>query len=171
MEIDIDQPALDELYACCTHTDGARKLVTAFKYKSAYALTATLTQLMVEHIPFPDDIDLFTSVPLHPQRQRQRGFNQAELLAKQLSTWLHIPYQVLLKRTKATSPQAKLNREERLTHLKDAFMFLETNEVRGKTIAIVDDVATTGTTLNEVAKVLKKHGAKKVYGVVFGHGK
>lgn len=171
LDIDVENPALDELYACCTHTDGARQLTKAFKYRAAYKLTDTIAQLMVEHIPFPDDIELFVPIPLHRSRQRQRGFNQAELLAKQLSRWFRIPCQTALIRHKKTSPQAELNREQRLTHLQNAFVVNSKYSVKGKVVAVVDDVATTGTTLHEAAKVLKAHGAEKVYGVVFAHGK
>lgn len=169
--IEIENASLDQLFACCTYATGARKLITCFKYKSAYSLTQTLVQLMVGHIPFPDDIDLFTAIPLHPTRQNMRGFNQAELLAKQLAKWLQIPYQPTLIRTIATSPQAQLDRQERLVHLIDAFAIINPEQIVGKTIALIDDVTTTGTTLNEAAKVLKAHGAFKVYGVVFAHGK
>ena len=171
LQIDVKNPALNKLFACCTYADGARGLVKALKYRSASHVTKTIAQLMIEHIPLPDDIDFFTFIPLHRQRERDRGFNQAELLAKQLGKWLHTPIQNAIIRTRKTSPQAELSREERLTHLRGAFTVADKNLAKGKVIAVVDDVATTGTTLNEVAKLLKKHGAKKVYGVVFAHGR
>lgn len=171
LQIDVKHPSLHSMFACCAYADGARNLVKALKYKSASVVVATIAQLMVEHIPFPDDIDFFVPIPLHKQRERDRGFNQAYVLAKQLGKWLHIPVQQVIHRSRKTSPQAELNREERLTHLRGAFIVVDESIVRGKVIAVVDDVATTGTTLNEVAKVLKKTGVKKVYGVVFAHGR
>lgn len=171
LSIEIENPAVDALYACCTHTDGARQLVMKLKYHSAYALTKTIAQLMIEHIPLPDDIDILTAIPLHRRRRQERGFNQAELLARQLSLWLRIPYQEVIQRIKATSPQAKLSRADRLTHLHGAFQVKGLCDLVGATVAIVDDVATTGSTLNEAAVVLKAAGVKTVYGIVFAHGK
>lgn len=152
LRVDLESPALDQLFACCTHAHGARKLIRTLKFKSAYRLTQTLVQLMVEHIPFPEDMDIITWIPLHPQRHRQRGFNQAQILGRQLGEWLDIPTQPLLRRTKYTSPQAELNREDRLTHLREAFAVIPDMEIQGKTIAIVDDICTTGTTLMKQRK-------------------
>ncbi|MBI4051554.1 MAG: ComF family protein [Elusimicrobia bacterium] len=101
-------------------------------------------------------------VPLYPERERRRGFNQSQLLAEELvksSRAFVIP---LLKRIRATSPQVDLPKSQRLENVKEAFQAAETEKIRGKEILLVDDVCTTGATLEECAKTLKKAGAKKV---------
>lgn len=118
--------------------------------------------------------DLVIPVPLHPRRQRFRGFNQAEMLAEKLMTLLlpgsPIPVRSdLLRRTRFTKPQMKTDsKPERLTNLSQAFAVpLEVaGPLVGKTVWLVDDVATTGTTLDECAKTLKNAGVKGVWGMV-----
>lgn len=102
-------------------------------------------------------------LPLHPQRLRWRGFNQAELLAKQLHTSnVARP----LERTHFSQPQMELTREERLKNVRQAFKVVDAGAVEGKTFVIVDDVATTLATLNAAAEALKRAGARKVLGLV-----
>ena len=122
-------------------------------------------------IPLPDFI---LPVPLHVRRLRFRGFNQSALLAQVLANALtpamKIPvlYNCLL-RIRYTTPQMKTkSRKERLNNLKDAFTLNRENKklIKGKLLWLIDDVATTGTTLEECAKVLKKSGAKYVFGIV-----
>lgn len=122
-------------------------------------------------LPLPD---LCIPVPLHPRRLRFRGFNQSELLARlladTLAPGLSLPVRTdILRRTRYTKPQIKTEtREERLNNLAGAFTLVaeNTSSVKGKSIWIIDDVATTGTTLEECAKALKQSGAKSVFGIV-----
>ena len=120
---------------------------------------------------------LLVPIPLHFKRKWQRGFNQAELLAKQISKNTNIPFSNLLKRIKNTPQQAKLSRQERLNNLKGAF---EINEKEFKkiqigkkelpTVILIDDIASTLTTLEESAHTLKKAGFKNVWGMVIARG-
>ena len=162
---------LDALYATVHYHPPATELVKKLKYKSSWALTETIAEIMHLFIPIEQKTDLLTFVPLHKKRQWDRGFNQAEHLVKYLSQHWKIKNYHLVHRVRSTTPQAELLREQRLTHLNDAFIYQSELDVKYKTIGIVDDVSTTGTTLNECAKVLKEHGAKKVIGIVFAHGK
>ncbi len=103
-------------------------------------------------------------VPLHKKRLRERGFNQSMLLAKQVATHLNgrlDPF--ALVRVKATIPQTKLSKEARRRNVRKAFDLKHTDRVRGKNILLVDDVSTTGNTLNECAGVLVAGGAKAVF--------
>ncbi len=113
-------------------------------------------------LPAPD---LIVPVPLHTQRLSQRGFNQAGLLARELGRKLRTP--VLpdaLVRANQTLPQTRLKRRERLENVKGAFQISNDRKVRGRRILLIDDVFTTGTTLSECSKVLKrKGGASEVY--------
>lgn len=169
--LQLEKNYLDELFATVHYVPPATELVKKLKYKSSWALTETIAEIMHLFIPIEQRPDLLTFVPLHTKRQWERGFNQAEHLTKYLSQYWKINNIQLVYRVQATTPQAELLREQRLTHLNNAFIYQSNLDINGKTIGIVDDVSTTGTTLNECAKILKEHGAKKVIGIVFAHGK
>ena len=107
--------------------------------------------------------DVIVPVPLHPARQRERGFNQANLLAELLSAQTSIPSRPLLERTRYTNTQTALDRAERMENLHNAFRLRKNADVRGLRVLLVDDVLTTGSTLSECARVLKRAGALSVH--------
>ncbi len=107
--------------------------------------------------------DVIIPVPLHPTRQRERGFNQATLLAELLSAQTSIRCKPLLERTRYTTTQTALDRPERMENLHNAFRLRKNADVRGLRVLLVDDVLTTGSTLNECARVLKRAGAFSVH--------
>ena len=108
----------------------------------------------------PEQI-IIIPVPLHKKRQRERGFNQAELLALELQKFWPIKVEnMLTTRQRYTTTQTKLSRSERQTNLKNAFILSSDKDLRNKTVIIVDDVITTGSTILEVANLIKKSGAK-----------
>ena len=111
------------------------------------------------------DMDMIIPVPMSLLKRIRRKYNQSELLAKQISKLANIPYEpdILYKR-KGTRPQEGLTRGARLKNLSGAFDIYpkQAHLLQGKNIALIDDVITTGTTANECARILKKHGAKKV---------
>ena len=107
------------------------------------------------------DYDWITAVPLNAVRYRERGYNQSALIAKSVAERLSVPFkEYILQRTKNTISQTSLKREERKRNVKNAFRL--GTAVEGKRILLVDDVITTGSTLNECAKVLKKNNAALV---------
>ncbi len=107
--------------------------------------------------------DALVPIPLHKTRKRKRGFNQAQLLAEKLGKRLEIPVEKrILERTKKTGPQKELNDVQRRANLKNAFQVRQ-NDVRLKRIVLVDDIYTTGSTIDAAAAVLLEHGAEKVY--------
>ncbi|MBW1784217.1 MAG: ComF family protein [Deltaproteobacteria bacterium] len=109
---------------------------------------------------------LIMPVPLHPRRIRERGFNQSLLLARHVARRLQLDLDFLsLRRVRYTLPQTRLAKKERQQNVRGAFQLKNLGSVRGKTILLVDDVVTTGNTLNECARILKKGGAVKVFGV------
>lgn len=115
---------------------------------------------------------LFFPVPLHKMRARYRGFNQSELLLEELAKQKIILPEVInlkLQRICYTTPQAKLKADERTKNFKKAFTY-KGESLKNKNIILIDDVATTCSTLNECAKVLKHNGARKVYGIVIAKG-
>jgi len=107
--------------------------------------------------------DAIVPVPLHSTRQRERGFNQASVLAELLSAHTSIPCRPMLKRLRYTTTQTALDRSERMENLHNAFRLRKNTDVRGLRVLLIDDVLTTGSTLSECARVLKRAGAKSVY--------
>jgi ComF family protein len=134
-----------------------REIVHHLKYSDRVSLANPLGDILKECLqrePFSGD--LIVPVPLHRARQRQRGYNQAELLATRLGRPMNTR---LLRRRKNTSSQTGLSRIERKRNLASAFE--ARRDVKG-TVIVVDDVYTTGSTMNEIARTLKRAGAERV---------
>jgi competence protein ComFC len=107
--------------------------------------------------------DIIVPVPLHPTRRRERGFNQASLLAELLSARISIPCKPVLERIRYTTTQTALDRAERMENLHNAFRLRKNANVRGLRVLLIDDILTTGSTLSECARVLKRAKAISVY--------
>lgn len=139
------------------------KAVQNFKYYGKTALSRTLVALLIEFMSDLPEIDVVLAIPLHPSRLRERGFNQAALLAQPLAKYLQRPFLLdNLERVLPTSQQVGLAKEERIKNIRRAFVVHRPEAVRGKHILLVDDVFTTGATFNEAAKVLTRAKAKRV---------
>lgn len=131
-----------------------------YKYGSALQTAHLFAQLISTHDSL-QHIDVMIPMPLHPQRLQERGFNQSLEIAKQLAKKTDIPLDYTsCTRTKYTPPQASLPLKERAKNIKGVFAY--SANLAGKRVAIVDDVMTTGASLNELAKTLKKAGATHV---------
>ena len=109
-----------------------------------------------------EDADIVTFVPMYPKKERKRGFNQSAMLAKYLAKHKMGSYAQTLKKIKNTPDQHNLLKEERLKNLKGSFAATDENAVKGKKILLADDIYTTGSTVNECAKVLMEAGAESV---------
>jgi competence protein ComFC len=109
--------------------------------------------------------DVVVPVPLHPTRQRERGFNQASLLAELLSAEVSTPLKFLLERSRYTTTQTALDRAERMENLHNAFRLRKNMDVRGLRVLLIDDILTTGSTLSECSRILKSAGAISVHAV------
>jgi ComF family protein len=162
-----DPPAFEGLHAAGLYEGLLLDLVVRLKYRGEERLGLFLGDRMARALSGKAAFDLILPVPLHVSRLRERGFNQAALLARRIGKRAGAAVKLsLLRKTRPTPPQATLHVDERRKNLKGAFR-LETEEaVRGKKIVLVDDVATTGATLNEAARVLKKAGAERVEAIV-----
>lgn len=115
--------------------------------------------------------DALIPVPVHPSRKRKRGYNQAELIARHLSKLSGIPMEaVLIRRVKKTRPLKGLSNSERQNNLKRAFK-IDINDVKLNTIVIIDDIYTTGATIDSMAQVLKEKGVKKIYFMALAVGR
>ena len=155
-----------------------KKLIQRFKYQPFIKkLAETLTLLIITHLRLLDNKPNFFNfilipIPLNEKRLRWRGFNQAEEISKELSKFLKIPLiKNCLKRTKNIPAQVDLSEEERKENVKGVFFCQNKKEVFGKKILLVDDVYTTGATMDECAKELLEAGAKEVVGVVVARAK
>jgi ComF family protein len=140
--------------------------IQRFKYNSQTQLASSLGSLLSsfarEWVPNPEDF-LAVPVPLHERRLRERGFNQSLLLAKVLASELGAQLDYLsLVRKRYTRAQTGLRKEERRKNVKDAFSVIYPELINGKKLLLIDDVFTTGHTLNECAKTLKRSGATVV---------
>lgn len=110
-----------------------------------------------------NQFEKFVPVPLHRLRYRERGFNQAAVIAQKLSTRVGVPVDLkILKRVRYTQPQAKMDKAQRAVNVKDAFWVKPSAGFLGSSVLLVDDVFTTGSTLNEAARVLKEAGAGEI---------
>ena len=107
--------------------------------------------------------DVIVPVPLHPARERERGFNQAAVLAELLSRQVATPLRPVLERIRYTTTQTAFDRAERMENLHDAFRLRKKADVRELRVLLIDDVLTTGSTLSECARVLKGAGALSVH--------
>jgi ComF family protein len=150
-----------------------RGAIHRWKYEGKTYLTPFFAEWMEEGLNRhwgPHSLDLLIPVPLHTQRLRERGFNQALLLVKELSRRTGIPYRkTILQKKKPTIPQVNLSGTEREKGLRGAFQVIGKEELLGKSVLLVDDVYTTGATVNECSKVLLRGGAERVNVLTLAH--
>ncbi len=151
----------------------AKSLVHALKYQGLHTVSGWFANRMFIAAQMEPEImqaDCLTAVPLHRVRHRERGYNQSELIAAQLAKKMSKPLlKKALTRRINTGTQTQLHAAARRTNLLDAFVSGK-DDVSGKSVLLIDDVFTTGTTVNEAAKVLLKAGATKVYVMTACHG-
>lgn len=140
-----------------------RELIHELKYKGVFDVVKLCAWLMVPYVEVEPGA-IVMPVPLYQKKLRERGFNQSALLGKALAKQLHLGYaDTYLKRVKATKTQAKLNRIDRKANVKDAFACI--GKLDGKSILLIDDTVTTGSTLVACSNALKRAGAKEVWAV------
>lgn len=161
-------PAFEQVIAPWTYSFPIDTLITRFKHSANWPFGHLLAELVAQALQhrFADDLprpDLLVPVPLATRRLRQRGFNQAAMLARWLGTRLDLPCdERLLLRTQDTSAQQVLNANERRNNLRNAFALAPGATLKGRHLALVDDVLTTGATAQALARVLMDAGAARV---------
>jgi ComF family protein len=156
--------ALESLRSCYRFTGEARRLVLDFKFGHQASLSEPLGQRLAWLVEEQEiQADGLVPVPLRPLRQRQRGYNQASLLAREAGKALRIPVVHALERRGRAEPQAQAtSAEQRRKNVEGAFSRRRNAAVAGKALLLVDDVATTGATLDACARVLLEAGATSV---------
>ena len=157
------------VWAAGHYRGGMQNLIRGLKYHGKWGNLAYIRTVLdacgrcLQDIPASA---VAVPVPLHPARERQRGFNQAELIFRPWLKDLGIPMERLLLRNRQTKPQYGLSREEREANLQGAFSLAEGMSADGRDILLVDDIMTTGATLLACANALRQGGAGRIYGFV-----
>lgn len=170
---------IDGAFASLVYTGTVKKLLYTFKYKPYLTgLQGTLISLFYEGLIQKETFyrvlsgAVLVPVPLFPAKLRSRGYNQAGILSQGLAEKFGLQSKPALQRIRNTPSQYRLSRPERQKNIKDAFGLVEKSSaiIKEKTILLADDVLTSGSTLSEAAKVLKRGGAKRVFGLALAHG-
>lgn len=161
---------MDGLLSTFAYKGLVNKVIKTYKYRYVSDLRDDLVELLVslgEWGPLENRSWIVVGTPLHKRREKWRGFNQAELLAKGVAGYCRWEYQTeVIIRQKDTTPQMSLGRKERFLNLAGAIgCGVNLAKVIGKMVLLVDDVWTTGATMRECAKVLKQNGAAQIWGL------
>jgi competence protein ComFC len=171
-----NKTALKAVFAAGQYEDPIlREAIKAFKYQSIESLKKPLAKLAIDYLKNENLADKFSGfviapIPLTLRRRLNRGFNQSELLAKEIGAFLNCPVVNLLKRKKFNSPQAEISDwQKRKENITGAFALTDAGHLYSR-VVLIDDVSTSGATLEEAASVLKKAGAKEIYGLVIAKG-
>lgn len=165
---------LDDLYFATPYNQFLlKKIISQFKYfPFLKELSLPLANLILHHFSLieksPDfwQGKILVPIPQSKKRENWRGFNPAKEIAKNLANFWKIPIFDVLGKKRETKPQVKLKEKERRENIKGAFFLKEKEWIKNKEIFLIDDVFTTGSTMQEAAKVLKEGGAKEVIGIV-----
>ncbi|MDR2678947.1 MAG: ComF family protein [Zoogloeaceae bacterium] len=153
-----------ELIALYAYAFPLDRLVLALKYEARFALARWWAEMLATRLA-ANATDAILPVPLHPERLAERGYNQAEILARPLARALRLPLLAdVLEKSRATPQQSASDREARRKNLRNAFTLRPQAlpHIRGKRLLLVDDVLTTGATLDEIARLLLRHGAAEI---------
>lgn len=170
-------PYFDSAYSACLYEEPLKTLIHKFKYNNRRALSEVFATIMFDFTRDNPDtikgIDVITFVPLHTRKSIARGFNQSELIASCIGRQLDIPVISCMEKISFKKNQNELSREDRLVNVDDTFSPRESakrNIVRGSDILIIDDVMTTGATLNEASRILLEAGASRVRCLTLARG-
>jgi ComF family protein len=144
----------------------AKDLVFKFKFERAKAAAHTIADLMTDTLPYLSEQTIVTFVPTATSRRRQRGYDQAELIARQFAKLLGVQFRPLLFRN-GQSRQVGAGKDVRKKQLAHAFRTRNAEEIKGSTVLLMDDIVTSGATLEAAARVLKLGGAKRIDAIVF----
>ena len=162
----------DRAFSAVEYRDGVKSALIRYKFFGQKKGFDTLIALILTKVWKIGSVDLILPVPLHKEKMVQRGFNQSEEIARFVAKELGVRLNTSsLLRVKNTKSQSTLLRQERLNNTKTAFESFCSSQIEGKTLLLVDDIYTTGSTVSECARVLKKAGAEKVYVLTIASGR
>lgn len=160
-------PAFSRHRSACRYRGTAKELIRLLKYQRLKVLGRDLGAFLFQSLQEETSLwwraDVLVPVPLHPKRKKERGFNQAEILAREMGRLSGIEVcKDLLRKSQESRPQTSLSGTERRSNLQGAFSVNKGRRAKGKTVILVDDVFTTGTTLEECSRALLRAGADEV---------
>lgn len=155
----------DKAISCIEYGDESKKMVLGLKYNSKTYMSKYIAQIMKEKLSLEIiKFDYILFVPIHKKRLRERGFNQSEKIAKYLSNLIEVPIIDCIDRKSYTKMLYSLSKQDRIKELKNVFVKkINISKIENKNILLVDDIFTTGSTVNEISKVLKLSGVNKVF--------
>ncbi len=151
----------DAAYSFGFYEDELRQLIHLFKYGRIQTLSTALGRLLARALPREQSFDVIVPMPLHWRKRWQRGFNQAELLAREIGRRIHTPVRSVLRRVRNTASQAGLTSAKRRENVSGAFRAARSG-LDGRSVLLIDDVMTTGATAASCARALKRGGARQV---------
>jgi len=157
---------LRHAWIAAEYEGAAQQLIRCLKFERAPAAAAPIARSLAETLPYFDEHVIFTHIPAATSRVRQRGYDQSQLIARELARITRRRHATLLRRH-GQARQVGAKRSLRLQQLEGVFSPLRLNLVKGAQIVLIDDVVTTGATLGEAAKTLRQAGAKSVDAAIF----
>ena len=152
----------DAVYSYGSYEGSLRELIHLFKFDKVHTLAAPLAKFLALALPREERFDVVVPMPLHWRRRWERGFNQSELLAREIGRRWNVPVENAVGRVKPTAPQAGLTNAKRRANVSGAFAARKSRRLDGARVLLVDDVMTTGATAAACARVLKRAGAARV---------
>lgn len=156
------------------YRDGVREGVHRYKFNGGAAHAALFGELMAQCLSdrWDGGVDLVTWAPLHPKRKKQRGYDQAELLARRVGELCGLPVESTLEKVRSTAVQSQAGEDAaRRANVQGAYRALDGLDLTGKRVVLIDDVATSGATLSQCAAALRKAGADRVVGLTFARAR
>jgi ComF family protein len=162
----------DMAFSCFQYKDIGKKMIHKLKYEGCKEVSHSLARLMHQKLKDEDiRADAIVPVPINKSKEETRGFNQARLIAEDIASLMDIPLWDCMIRTKETKEQFKLDKINRILNIHDAFrMNMLYNDVKYESILLVDDVYTTGSTVDECSRVLKQHGVQRIFVITAATG-
>ncbi|MBQ7452893.1 MAG: ComF family protein [Clostridia bacterium] len=158
----------DKAYSFCDYDELSGKVIKDLKYNGKLYISAKIAQILaILYESSGETADFITFVPASKATLLERGYNQTELIANELSRLIGVPVLSFVYRAREVERQATLSGDERKNNLKDVFKADGSFDIKNKTVAIIDDVFSTGTTLSEMAKAIKRLKPKRVFAMTF----
>lgn len=172
--LDFDTPkikldGITDINICLNYNRFLREIIKRYKFNDETHFYKTFAEIIIEEIfreKLSTKIDFLTYIPMTRTAYLKRGYNQLKLIAEEIENMTGIEVREVLRKKKHTKDQIGLSFVERKLNLKDAF---ESEKLEGEKVLLIDDVLTTGATVEEAAKALKKAGAEEVYVIVLAH--
>jgi competence protein ComFC len=169
-----DIPHFNRAWSACHYDEPLKNLIHDFKYNKVTSLSADFSSIMIDFMKkyrVGEDSQIILSIPMHPDRLSKREINHSDIMARDIGKRLGISYSgSALKKIKDTSLQSKLKRDARIKNLRSSFSVKNASLIHDKNILLVDDLFTTGSTVNECSRILKDSGARSVEVITLARG-